>query len=656
MDYAPANVEALQLELSSLRQKLGKITQKIRCLLREKDLLQKQHDTVEKEITIAQANSIYIHVRDQSPYDSMDGFPWSSELADCSSRLFHIENFRPLQLRAMNATLDAKDVILVMPTGAGKSIVYQLPALLDQSKFNPPRNCSNNSITLVISPLVSLMTDQTMNLTKLGIGPDVVRMFDSSTSLREQKELLDAIAGIHSLATSLRLLYVTPEKIAKSKLLLNRLESAFAQGRLSRLVVDEIHCVSQWGHDFRPDYQFLHVLRRQFSDVPLLGLTATASSRVILDIQSILGLQRESCLVLRAKYNRENLFYQVQEVTGPLKNSIEALLNLLTTRYQNQSGIIYCFSQKDTEDVARELRHSGILTLPYHACLNASERTRVHRDWCAGEILVIVATVAFGMGIDKPDVRFVIHLSASKSIENYYQESGRAGRDSKPSDCILLWRFGDLFRLASMVSSERTGLVKLYQMVAYCLNTTVCRRRLIAEHLGDPTWCASDCSRACDNCCRAPAADSGSLSAAQTKDVVDLIHSVLLSHAPAGSQRITGPKLVGLMTGSLEMRQFATESLGLSAKSLRIFCEHAVAWCLINNIVKLEFHFTPYSTVCYVVPSKTRYEIDESHCMPRPATIEVKRKRTVEREFELPVRDLTIKQARIAESHSSGGQ
>ncbi|VDO60158.1 unnamed protein product [Schistosoma curassoni] len=263
-------------------------------------------------------------------------------------------------------------------------------------------------------------------------------------------------------------MYVTPEKLAKTC-----------------IAIDEVHCASQWGHDFRPDYKFLHVLKRQFSNVPIIGLTATATTEIIVDIENMLGLNVDKCLVLRTSYNRENLNYYV-------------------------SLIWYLFVTIDyTEDVSSELKNFGLKVAPYHANLDFNYRSRVHSDWSQGRIQVIVATVAFGMGIDKADVRFVIHFSSSKSLENYYQESGRAGRDSNSADCILMWRFSDLFRLASMVSSERTGIAKLYEMVGYCIDPDMCRRFLISKNLGDASWSTDDCKNACDNCQRKSTNKSG---------------------------------------------------------------------------------------------------------------------------------------------------
>ncbi|KAG5450285.1 putative ATP-dependent DNA helicase Q1, variant 2 [Clonorchis sinensis] len=593
-------VEDLQKELDSIKCDLDTVTRKIRVLDKERQALQKKYSETETKLRTAQVRELSTG-SNSSPYDRADGFPWSFEVLRVQRELFHLSAFRPLQLRAINATLDGKDVILVMPTGAGKSLVYQLPALLDHSRFRSGQN--TNPVTLVISPLVSLMTDQTMNLTRSGIPEGMVKVFDANTPLTEQKEILDSLVGKSTKKSiSLRLLYVTPEKLAKSKRLLNRLEAAYSKGLLGRIAIDEVHCLSQWGHDFRPDYQFLHVLRRQFPTVPILGITATASGNVIVDVQSMLGLQPDKCLVVRSCYNRKNLYYEVRTTCGPPKSAVQQLYLLIQNRYCGQSGIIYCFSQKDTEDVAGELRRMGLRVAHYHANMDGNARARVHTDWFTGKILIIVATVAFGMGIDKPDVRFVLHFSASKSLENYYQESGRAGRDSEAAECVVLWRFSDFFRLASMVSSERTGLSKLLQIVAYCLDPVTCRRLLISKHLDDPTWSASDCAESCDNCRRAKSKDK--VLSLNLTQLISEIKALLSEHMSRKKERITGPKLVELMSANSDVQRLTRAMLKIDEKTDRMFFEHVIAWCLVNQFLKMEFHFTPYSTVCYVVPGK----------------------------------------------------
>ncbi|XP_028914134.1 ATP-dependent DNA helicase Q1 isoform X4 [Ornithorhynchus anatinus] len=377
-------------------------------------------------------------------------FPWAGKVKEAMRDVFKLPRFRPLQLETINATMAGREIFLVMPTGGGKSLCYQLPAV-----------CSPG-FTLVICPLISLMEDQLMTLERLGIS---AASLNASSSKEEVRRIHAEMARETS---ALKLLYVTPEKIARSKAFLARLEKAYEAGTLARIAVDEVHCCSQWGHDFRPDYKALGVLKRQFPRVPVVGLTATATRAVLGDARNILGVH--NCLTFTASFDRPNLYYEVRRKPPSPEDFIEDVAKLINGRYAGQSGIIYCFSQKDSEQVTTSLRQRGIEAAAYHANMEAQDKTRVHKKWSANEIQVVVATVAFGMGIDKPDVRFVIHHSMSKSMENYYQESGRAGRDDQRADCILYSGFGDIFRISSMVVMESVGQQKLYDMVSYCLD------------------------------------------------------------------------------------------------------------------------------------------------------------------------------------------
>ncbi|CAH8853233.1 unnamed protein product [Trichobilharzia szidati] len=310
----------------------------------------------------------------------------------------------------------------------------------------------------------------------------------------------------------------------------------------------------------------------------------------------------------------------VETVSGSTKSTVSYLYELISKKYSNKSGIVYCFSQKDTEDVSSGLKNLGLKSAPYHANLDFNYRSKVHSDWVQGRIHVIVATVAFGMGIDKSDVRFVIHYSTSKSLENYYQESGRAGRDSQPADCILMWKYADLFRLASMVSSERTGMEKLFQMIEYCINPDKCRRYLLSRHLGDTSWSADDCKNACDNCQRRSAENSDkSYHFVQIKitELLEATKELLYNQSLTKQERITGLKLVDLMTNNNKkihsisgkllnnavttITTISSNKVVVAVKPEREFYEHFISWCLIKQYLKLDFHFTPYSTVCYVV-------------------------------------------------------
>lgn len=358
--------EQLMLELKIVDESLARIQKRIDKLQQDKSNLEDK-----KALLVSQIESLH-ELRDLqdivSDWESKS-FPWTQNLWNTLNSVFKIESFRPLQLSCINALLSKRDVMLIMPTGGGKSLCYQLPAVV------------NNGFTLVISPLVSLMEDQLMSVKRLGIDSAMLNS-DSSRS---------HVSHVHSCMTdksnaSLKLVYVTPEKIAKSKQFMSKLEKAYGLGRLSLIVIDEVHCASQWGHDFRPDYKILGILKRQFPETPLLGLTATATSKVFSDCKNILNLS--SCLVFKASYNRPNLMYEVHDKGSSHKEQMDIMIGLIKKCFKQESGIIYCFSQKDAEQVCIGLHAGGISATCYHAGMVASDRTRAHNNWCDGKMQV----------------------------------------------------------------------------------------------------------------------------------------------------------------------------------------------------------------------------------------------------------------------------
>ncbi|KAM7366791.1 hypothetical protein PAMP_014735 [Pampus punctatissimus] len=396
------------------------------------------------------------------------------------------------------------------------------------------------------------------------------------------------MAGLTDPKASFKLLYVTPEKIAKSKLLMSRLEKAYNAKLLSRIAVDEVHCCSQWGHDFRPDYKLLGILKRQFPNVPLLGLTATATSSVLKDCEKILSVPQP--ITLTASFNRTNLYYEVRIKDSVNDASINDIASLIKNRYKDQSGIVYVFSQKDAESVASELQERDILAYPYHAHMDPEDKSRVHRKWTASKIQVVVATVAFGMGIDKPDVRFVIHHTISKSIENYYQESGRAGRDDRPADCIVYFGFSDIFRISTMVVMENVGQQKLLQMVDYCQNADRCRRSLMAVHF-DEVWDDEGCNQMCDVCRNGKDFTTMDITqhARQVVQIVELATSM--------DERLTPLKLVEAWMGKgPAKRRKMIQTTTLS----RLQAEAVVVRLLLQGYLREDFSFTPYTTYFYM--------------------------------------------------------
>ncbi|XP_042690864.1 ATP-dependent DNA helicase Q1 [Centrocercus urophasianus] len=567
-------VEVLENELLSIENELQAVEMQIQ------ELLDKQQELIQKKMTLKKlikqslgesaAGGSKETETSVEAWNKTD-FPWYEKIKTALQNKFKLQKFRSLQLETVNATMAGKDVFLVMPTGGGKSLCYQLPAV-----------CSDG-FTLVICPLISLMEDQLMVLEQLGISATLLNASSSKEHVKwVHTQMLDR-------NSQLKLLYVTPEKIAKSKMFMSKLEKAYQAGCLARIAVDEVHCCSQWGHDFRPDYKSLGILKRQFPLAPLIGLTATATNHVLKDAQNILHIRK--CITFTASFNRPNLYYEVRHKPSNNEDFIEDIVKIINGRYKGLSGIVYCFSQKDSEQVTISLQKLGIKAGTYHANMDAKYKTKVHKGWAANQIQVVVATVAFGMGIDKPDVRFVIHHSMSKSMENYYQESGRAGRDDQKADCILYYGFGDIFRISSMVVMENVGQEKLYDMVSYCQNTSKCRRVLIARHF-DEVWESASCNRMCDNCCR-----ENSL---EQKDITEYCRDLIkiLEQAENMSEKLTPLKLIDAWSGKGLSKLRVAEVT--PPKLPREELERIIAHLLLQQYLREDFSFTAFATISYL--------------------------------------------------------
>jgi len=398
-----------------------------------------------------------------------------SSLEQSLKHFFGYDSFRTGQREIVEAALEKRDMMIVMPTGGGKSLCFQLPALLKPG------------LTVVVSPLIALMQDQVEALQDNGIG---ATFLNSTLSAMETRSRETAI-----LEGKIKLLYVAPERLLGERFL-PFLDIVANKLGISAFAIDEAHCVSEWGHDFRPEYRQMQRVRDRYPDIPIMGLTATATERVRQDIIQQLTLRNPYIHV--ASFNRPNLYYEVRPKT---KHSFAEVLQIIQKK--GGSGIIYCLSRKKVEEVAYKLQQSGIEALPYHAGMNNVDRTTNQTRFIRDDVQVMVATVAFGMGINKPDVRFVIHHDLPKNLEGYYQESGRAGRDNEPSHCTLFFGFGDVKTIEYIIDQkpdeqeQRIARQQLRRVINYA-ESSECRRTVQLNYFGDsfPGNCGN-----CDNCC-----------------------------------------------------------------------------------------------------------------------------------------------------------
>ncbi|KAJ6547228.1 hypothetical protein B0H19DRAFT_1032845 [Mycena capillaripes] len=413
--------------------------------------------------------------------------PYAAEIKWHLKRTFDLDAFRQNQYEAINATMAGRDVFVLMPTGGGKSLCYQLPAVC--------RGGKTKGVTVVVSPLLALMKDQVNGLKAKGI--DAV-LWCSETSEEEAQQIR---ARLYSSAKP-TLLYVTPERLKASSSLKNILNYLYRSGELARFVIDEAHCISTWGQDFREAYQQLNTLRDDYPNIPIMALTATADRKTVDDIIARLGLQNVARF--EQSFNRTNLYYSVVP-----KQSLDDMVNFIKQCHPNETGVIYRTGRDKCEKLADQLRKKGLKAQHYHARMDPRDKERVQNEWQNGECHIIVATIAFGMGIDKADVRFVIHFDLPKNMDGYYQETGRAGRDNLPADCILYYSYRDLQPILKMIRDNKDSNVTpesierqeqaVRAVVRYCENNSVCRRTQVLQHFGEK-FDKKDCRGRCNNC------------------------------------------------------------------------------------------------------------------------------------------------------------
>lgn len=384
---------------------------------------------------------------------------------------FGFDHFRGRQEEVIQNLLEGNDGFVIMPTGAGKSLCYQLPAIVSPGT------------ALVISPLIALMKNQVDQMTGLGIEAGFLNSSMSKADYEAVKQ--------RTIDGQIKLLYVAPETLVREEF-----DDFIRRAKVSFVAVDEAHCISEWGHDFRPEYRRIRPILNQHARVPIIALTATATPKVQLDIQN--NLQIQDSKVFISSFNRTNLYYEIRDKANPVQDIVRFI-----KQNAGKSGILYCLSRRKVEEMAKVLQDNGIKAVPYHAGLDSDMRSRHQDMFLNEEVQVVVATIAFGMGIDKPDVRYVIHYDVPKSIESYYQETGRGGRDGLEGNCILFYDFNDIIKLEKFMkdkplSEREAGKHLLYEMAAFC-ESGICRRKHLLHYFGEK-YDTANCNGMCDNC------------------------------------------------------------------------------------------------------------------------------------------------------------
>lgn len=396
-----------------------------------------------------------------------------NELTDYLKKFFGFSKFKDRQEEIITNVLEGKDTFVIMPTGGGKSLCYQMPALLSEG------------VAIVVSPLIALMKNQVDILRTFGSEKGIAHFLNSSLSKPQIAKVKEEV-----ISGATKLLYVAPESLSKEANV-----AFFKKVNISFFAIDEVHCISEWGHDFRPEYRRLRPLIEQIGRVPIIALTATATPKVQEDI--LKNLEIQGATVFKSSFNRANLYYEVRPKVDTVKEIIK-----FVRQHTGKSGIIYCLSRKKVEEIASTLQVNGIKALPYHAGMDKPTRDQTQDKFLMEEVDVMVATIAFGMGIDKPDIRYVLHYDIPKSLESYYQETGRSGRDGGEGKCITFYSYDDVKKLEKFlkdkpVSEQEIGKQLIQETIAFA-ESSVCRRKMLLHYFGEK-YETPNCG-ACDNC------------------------------------------------------------------------------------------------------------------------------------------------------------
>ncbi|KAF8520930.1 ATP-dependent DNA helicase [Hysterangium stoloniferum] len=617
-----ADISAIEGELVSIDAEIQSLHQLRETLASERSsLLKKLNKATEPQSEDMGGGSAARGKKATSTIDYTGNFDWTSAMKARMKKIFGIDDFRFCQEAVCNANMDSRDIVCVMPTGGGKSLTYQLPALLTPG------------CTLVISPLISLITDQIIHLREAGVE---AAMLTGSTPKEESRDITARLTHGASDGKEIKLCYVTPEKIAKSKTFTSTLEKMASAGRLGRIVIDEAHCVSQLGHDFRPDYKKLSLLRTLFPRVPILALSATCPPAVLNDLLHVLRLRAvvdgsdagsSGTVYFSAPLYRKNLHYKVLPKPSAAGAAIQAMTDYILEHHEIDSGIVYCLSKKDTEAVAtgiKEASHGQIKTGVYHADIGDKEKENLHKQWRNGSIQVVCATIAFGLGIDMATVRFVLHHS--KSLDCFYQESGRAGRDGKDADCVLYYRGQDATRLSALTCGDMGGQEKLHDMLRFAQNVTECRKVLFANYfsasssLSLSSWTSSTvgaltpCGH-CDNCTRSAETVDHKDATLESWQILKIMQEIehqggrvtlgmmadLIRGAGGGSFGVAGSGRKGKgkakEKAELDLDVIAGGKVSLNKDD----AETLLIQLLLSQHLKEDFHTTAYSINVYLV-------------------------------------------------------